>query len=300
MILLVFFMYAMFALTFILGSASVHYASPIFFIGLRMALTSAVIFISLAIFRLNWRVPRRDWWLFGLLGVFHIFIPYVGENIVFKYLPAAQVSLMWNLSPLVTALFAWLLLRERMTFIKFIGLLVGFLGFIPTLVYEYLHEIGLRSVFLLSAADWLLLLAIVSAAAAWSLVRLLRQRGYGALIINVWSMLLGSVLSFIVSWFFEPWHPFPVSNWGMTMWCAGWLVLTGGILGYNLYGHLLKKYTATFLSFAGSITPFFTAFLAWFFLHDTLNPVFFFSTFITCIGLYLVYQQELRQGYIQQ
>ncbi len=298
MILLVFFMYFMFALTFIFGSASINYAEPIFLIGLRMIITAALIFLYLFTRRSRQKVARRDWWVFGLLGIIHIFIPYVGENIVYKYLPAAQIALMWNLSPLITAGFSLIMLHERITLLKLVGLLIGFVGFVPMLVHEYAHETGLRSFFYLSYADWLLILAVVSAAAAWSLVRVLRHRGYGALIINGWSMLIGGLLSFLTSFGLESWHPVPVYSWPMTCWYIGLLVLTGGILGYNLYGHLLHQYTATFLSFAGCITPVFTAVLAYIFLGDAIDPVLLISTAITAIGVYLVYQQDLQRGYI--
>lgn len=296
MFLLIPLMYAAFALTFIFGATSIHYAQPIFFIGLRMVITGIFILGYLILTKKQWVPAKRDWWIFGLLGIVHIFIPYVGENMAYTILPACHVSLMWNLSPLLTAVCSWVILRERMTWMKLLGLAIGLLGFVPL----FLSACPCASSFLfISWADWLLIGAVVSAAVAWSAIRKLAHR-YSILIINGWSMLLGGALSFVVSGFKESWHPFPVTNWPMTLWCVGALVILGGIIGYNLYGYLLKRYTATFLSFCGGLTPLLTALFARIFLGQPLSPVFLLSASITCVGLYLVYRQELTQGYITQ
>jgi drug/metabolite transporter (DMT)-like permease len=78
------------------------------------------------------------------------------------------------------------------------------------------------------------------------------------------------------------------------------LILIANVIGYNLQSFLLRTYTATFLSFAGFITPLFAAFYGWLFLGELVSWDFFATIMIVFIGLYLFYRQELAQGYIQR
>ena len=76
------------------------------------------------------------------------------------------------------------------------------------------------------------------------------------------------------------------------------IVLGSSVLGYLLYTMMLKKYTATFLSFAGFIQPLCAAILGWFFLGEYVTYTFFLSAILVFSGLYLFYQEELKQGYV--
>jgi drug/metabolite transporter (DMT)-like permease len=55
-------------------------------------------------------------------------------------------------------------------------------------------------------------------------------------------------------------------------------------------------YSATALSFFGFIIPFFTSIMGWFWLGEEVNIWFFISLIIVSFGLYLFYQEELKQG----
>ena len=74
------------------------------------------------------------------------------------------------------------------------------------------------------------------------------------------------------------------------------LIIVSNLLAYNLYGALLKRFSATFLSFAGFSTPLITAFFGWAFIHETVSWGFIGCAVIVFIGLGLFYQEELRQG----
>ena len=166
-------------------------------------------------------------------------------------------------------------------------------------MHEGAKEQALTSLFHVSTADIALVIAVISAAFAWSTFKKLLHRGYRALVINGWAMLIGGGYSLILSPFFEPWHPFPVKNWPITIVCLFALVLIGGVICYNLYGFLLKRYTVTLLSFAGGVVPFFTAFFQWIILHQKVSFPFILSVIIISVGLYIFYTEELRQGYIK-
>ena len=299
MAILLFVMYAFFGLSFIFGSTVMQYASPIFFIGMRMITSGFIMLGYLKVRHKSCKIKRADLSSFFVLSLVHILIPYLCEFWALQYISAAKVSLIWSLSPFVTAIFAWFMFRERMTIMKFVGLLIGFFDFIPIVLHEGAKESTLSSLFNISTADFALVIAVVSAAFAWSSFKKLSQKGYSSLFINGWAMLFGGLGSMSLSPFFEVWNPFPVSNWPITIGCLFALILTGGIIGYNLYGYLLKHYTVTFLAFAGGMVPFWTAMFQWLILGQTVSYAFVASVFIISLGLYVFYKEELRQGYIK-
>jgi len=210
MIFIVILMYALFGLTFIFGSIAMHNAAPIFFIGMRMVLSGGFMLSYLLFRRQSCKMRKEDIKTFFLLSIIHILIPYIGEFWALQYLSAAKTSLIWSLSPFVTAIFAWFMFKEKMTTLKAIGMMIGFLGFIPIVLHEGTQEKSLFSLFHLSAADFALIIAVVSAAYAWSTFKKLMHKGYKPLLINGWAMLIGGFSSLIISPFFEPWNPFPV------------------------------------------------------------------------------------------
>jgi len=298
MFILLAFMYALLGLTFIFGSIAMHYAAPIFFIGMRMGTTAVLILGYLLVRRADYRIKREDIGLIVVLGVVHIFIPYVGEYFALGHMPAAKVSLIWSLGPFVTALFAWFFFKERMTRIKAVGLVIGILGFIPVVMHESAGEQALSSFLHVSTADLALLMIVTSASFAWNFFKHLLNKGYKPLVLNGWAMLIGSLLAFATSPFVEVWNPVPVTNWPVVLACMFALVITGGVICYNIYGYMLHKYTATFLSFAGGCVPFCTAFFQWIILGQVVSAAFMTSLCIIMVGLYIFYKEELRQGYI--
>ena len=112
------------------------------------------------------------------------------------------------------------------------------------------------------------------------------------------SMTLGGACALIHSLFVDGWTPLPISNYGGFFQGVFLMIVISNLLCYNLYGWLLKRFTATFLSFAGLTTPLFAAFFGWLVLKETVSWSFFLSVGIISLGLWLVYSEELRLGYI--
>jgi drug/metabolite transporter (DMT)-like permease len=281
--------------TFIVCAIAMQYAVPIFFIALRMALTAILLFGYLIFSKKSCVINYEDRWLICVLGIIHIFIPFVGELYALQdSAAAAKVSLVWSLSPFFTALAAWLLYSERLTRLKIIGLVLGCIGMFPVLIYT---GSGLSRLFFhVGFADIMLLCAVVSAAFAWNLFKELIHKGYSPLVLNAWSMSIGSTVSGAVSLVTEASNVILVSNWLITFVCLLFLVIIGGIICYNLYGYLLRFYTATFLSFACCVLiPCFTALLQKFFFSQSVSLIFIVSLCITISGLIIFYNEELRK-----
>ena len=126
--------------------------------------------------------------------------------------------------------------------------------------------------------------------------RLIKREGYNPLWVNGVSMLSGGVMLLAYSAGFEEWYTvFPIANIGQFGFYVLLMALMGDVLAYNLHVILLRRYTATFLSFAGFMYPLFSAFLGWFFLSEGITWNFLISTGIAFIGLYIFYGEELNE-----
>jgi drug/metabolite transporter (DMT)-like permease len=183
---------------------------------------------------------------------------------------------------------------EKMTGKKWIGLLIGFIGFLPILLNETSTEEQTGHILFLSWAEIAVVCAAFFAVYGWVVLKqLVNEGGYSPFMANGLSMTLGGVMALVHSYFVEPWNPIPVSEVWPFMECAVLLIVISSFICYNLYGYLLKKYSVTFISFAGFITPFFTALFGWLYLGEVVTWPFWLSAVIVFIGLSLFYQDEL-------
>lgn len=295
-LLLLLFSYAFIAVSFTLAKAVLSYAAPIFFVGFRMILAGACLMVYC-----YWRNPhmlgveKKDYGKFALIVLMHIYFSYVFDLLALQYMSSFKGAFIYNLSPFLTALFSYFYFSEQMTLKKWAGLLIGFAGFVPELIAQAPGE----SMFAMSWGEIMMICSVIAAVIGWIVMRMLVREGYSPLAVNGIGMMGGGILALATSRVFEPWHPFPVNDWWAFLQITGAVIITANFIYYNLYGYLLRTYTATFMSFAGFLCPLFAAIFGWYFLGEQVNATFFFSLFVVVLGLALFYQEELKQGYIR-
>jgi drug/metabolite transporter (DMT)-like permease len=275
------------------------YSKPIFFVGVRMIAAGLLLTCGWVWYHRGFpKIAKEDRWKFSAIILFHIYAAYVLDLWALQGLTSFKSSFFFNLSPFITALLSYLIFSERLTAKKWLGLSIGFLGFIPELMQNIPQEEMFGSVLFLSMPELAMLGAVISSCYGWTIMRdLMQTNRYSPVEINGIGMLGGGILALFTSLFFEGWHPIPVTNWiPFVALTAAIIIIVNGIF-YNWYGSLLKTYTATFLSFAGFLCPLFAALFGVIFLHEQLTWTFFFSCAVVAIGLYLFYQEELREGF---
>lgn len=295
---LIIVLYLLCAAMFTISKSALDYADPIFFVAVRMILAGLVLFSYLIIdakFISKKNIFynfSKDWSLLAQIIIFHIYIAFICDLCALKDISGTESSFLYDLSPFITALGSYIWFNEKMTLKKWIGLLIGFSALAPGILQ--------KTDFLLALKPRLItLLAVISSAYGWIVLReLVKDRQYSPIFVNAFGMFFGGLGALITSYFFESWHPTPVTQWCPFIQLTLLIILVANILFYNLYGYLLNFYTATFLSFAGFMCPLFTAILEWFFLGTAIQPTIIFSFCMVIIGLYIFYQDELRQGYI--
>jgi len=296
---LVFTLYALFASVFTISKTALEFTQPFFLIGSRMML-AGILMLSYEYFTKPelFRLRKQDIYRVGSLALFNIYLANAFEFWGLKNLTSFKTCFIYSLSPFLSALFSYILLKEKMTRRKWIGLAVGFAGFIPILLAQSSSEELSGQIFFLSWAEISVMGAAACSVYGWILLRqLVNESRLTPMMANGFSMLIGGTLAFIHSLATETWNPIPVNSFLPFLECAILLLIISNFAAYNLYGYLLKKYTATFMSFAGLTTPIFTAVFGWIFLREMITYEFYISLCIVFAGLFIFHQEELKQGY---
>lgn len=300
-ILVVILMYAAWSSIFSLGKLALQYSPPIFLTGFRMALAGVVILLYLSLFKRSaLKIDKRQFLSLLLLAFFSIYLTNVLEFWGLQYLTAAKTCFIYSLSPFFAALFSYLHFGEKMNGRKWIGLLIGFIGFFPVLLTQTGSEDLLNAFSFLSWPTLAIMGAALFSVYGWVILRLaVKEQTVSPLMANGASMLMGGALAFVHSFFIDTWNPIPVSSEHFSPFLKGVALMTlvSNIICYNLYGLMLKKFTATFLSFLGLLSPIFASLNGWIFLGEAPSWTIFLSTSIVSLGLWIVYQAELKQGY---
>ena len=247
-------------------------------------------------------MEKKQWFSLFLLGFFSIYLTNICEFWGLQYLSAAKACFIYSFSPLFTAFFSYLHFKEKMNKTKWIGMGIGFLGILPVL----LTQTGSEELFRFSFLSWptlALIGAVLFSVYGWILLRVnLKNTEITPIMASGTSMLFGGGLALIHSLFVDTWNPLPITEGG-TFTVVKWVMIMTilfNVICYNVYGIMLRKYTATFLSFVGLLSPIFASISGWIFLNEPLSWTILLSTGVVSIGLSIVYYAELKQGYIQK
>jgi drug/metabolite transporter (DMT)-like permease len=277
--ILVMVLYALFASVFTIEKTCLLYSPPLFLVGSRMFLAGTIMLSYRYMFnRQEFQFQWKSIWKILLLAIFNIYL----TN---------------NLSPFLAALLSYFIFAEKLSWKKWIGLGVGFVGFIPILISKSAGEEATGNLFFFSWSEEVMFLAVICSVYGWILLRqLICEDGCSFYMANGFSMLLGGAMALVNSYLVEDWDPTPVTNTVGFIECSILLLIISNLICYNLYGALLKRYTATFLSFAGFTTPLFTAFFGWLYLGEIVTWHFYLSALIVFLGLLIFYQEEELKG----
>lgn len=291
---LVFLLYALFASVFVIAKFGLEYSSPFFLVGSRMFL-AGILILAYQWYKNPEKLDiRKDWLPFFKLALFNIYLTNVFEFWGLKYLTSFKTCFIYSLSPFLSALLSYFIFSEKLSLKKWLGLIVGVGGFAPILFAQGQEELQGGSLFVFSWAELSVLMATICSVYGWILLRVVvSERQHSPMIANGYSMLAGGAMALVHSYISEDWNPYPVQSWLPFIEAAFALIIISNLVCYNLYGYLLKRFSATFMSFAGFTTPIFTALFGFLFLGEEVTMPFIASVGIVFVGLTVFYQEEL-------
>lgn len=291
-------LFAMFASVFTISKTALEHAQPFFLVGTRM-MAAGIILLAYQWFRDRESLKLKSLPLgkIFLLALFNIYLTNVFEFWGLQYLTSFKTCFIYSLSPFLSVLFSYFVWKETMTWKRWLGLLIGFMGFLPILLSATSQEEATGHLGLFSWAEIAVMTAVACSVYGWILLRqVVRDSSVSPFLANGLSMLIGGSLAMLHSLSIETWDPIPVTGFAPFLECTFLLIVISNFICYNLYGKLLQRFSATFMSLAGFTTPLFTALFGWFYLGEVVTWPFYLSALIVFAGLLLFYQEELQEA----
>jgi drug/metabolite transporter (DMT)-like permease len=104
--------------------------SPITIVFLRLVLSIILLTSYLLIKKKFVKIRKEDRKLFIMLALFEPFLYFLGESFGLTYVSATVGSVLISTIPVVATVGAWIIFRERLKIINYVGILVSFIGIV--------------------------------------------------------------------------------------------------------------------------------------------------------------------------
>ncbi len=238
------------------------------------------------------RQQVKNWPYFLEVTLFGIVIPCCLRAWGLNYISSTKAAFMFTLMPLFTALFSYVLYKEKLSFQKSAGLMLGFLGMMPTLFTSSVQEDLTGSFAFFSLPELAMLGAVASFGYNFiALKKLVKTRGCPAPVVNAVTMLFGGIISLNLAFLVEPvWH---YKDPGIFFAFLALQIVISNFLCANIQASLLRTYSPTFMAFASFLTPLCASFFGWLLLNEEIRYQYLISLIIVMIGLALFYYDEI-------
>lgn len=304
--LLLILLHALFALTFPLAKIAITNSQPLFFTAIRMIIGGILIifyqyFSNIKLFRISVRKYLNYNYYIIMLAIFNVFLANAPEYWALKYLTSANACFIYSITPFISALLSYFLFAERITKKKLLGMIIGTAGFIFMLIKT--DQVEVKNLTFISWPEINMIIASFATSYGWIIMRQLINKlkidsqsqnfsDYMLIFLNAASMLTGGLISLGFSFILEDRSNLVNINQSFIFNLIG-VILISNIICYNLYAYLLKKYSATLISFIGFIEPIFAAIYGYLLLQETISIRFVLASTIVIAGLYVFYSEDL-------
>ncbi|MFB4165941.1 DMT family transporter [Alteribacillus sp. JSM 102045] len=267
----------------------VEYMSPASMQALRIMTAGIVIFIIMSYLKEWQKLSRKEFKhiavasLFGVIG-HHLFLAWG-----LMTTSAVNTSLILALVPLTTSILAMLLLGDPVTKIRFLGVILGFIG------VSMLTIAGSGSqVSGLSSGDILVFLGMFSQAVSFIYIKKATTTLHPR-VMTGFMFFIGSIGLFFISLFVEPGGIIQLFTAPLFVWLIffGSAVLATA-LGHQLFNSSIQKIGAGETAVFNNLVPFFGLISSAFLLKETVYPAQL-TGFIFIVGGVL-----LGTGYVEQ
>ncbi len=272
-------------ISFIATKIALNELSPETIILLRLLL--AIIFLLLiAVYtKKDFSVSLKNHlgiFILAIVAVFHLWIQITG----LKFTSASNTGWIIGVTPVFMAILGFVIFKEKITFIKAVGITVAFIGLLLLMSRGNILSIG----FISHKGDSL----VLASAFTWSIYSIINKKislSYSPFMTILFLFLMMTVIII----------PFTLNretiNSVMHLSTKGWLaILFLGIfcsgIAYVLWAQALKELEAAKAGVFLYFEPFVTVFAAWLLLHEVISFITILSGIIITSGVILVNKKK--------
>jgi drug/metabolite transporter (DMT)-like permease len=247
----------------------------------RLTLATMIMWGILRVRGLSLPRSRRMWGAYAVLGFLGMAVPYSLISWGEQYISSGLASLLQATTPIFTVILAHFLTNdERVTMVKMIGVVIGFVG-VGILMLPDLCQ-GLQ-------ANLLGQLAIVGSSLCYAGAAIYirsRLRGQPPLVSATGQLTMGVILMLPASLLID--RPFGLSPSLPAL--ASWMVLTilGTVVAYVIYFTIVERTSATFVTMVTYIIPINGLMLGALVLNESLDVTMLGSLVMILAGVLLV------------
>ncbi|MBI3212025.1 MAG: DMT family transporter, partial [Simkania negevensis] len=243
-IFFVILMYATWSSIFAMGKVALESSPPVFLTAFRMLL-AGIVLLSYLFFKKKkeLKIGKKEIIPLLFLSLLSIYLTNILEFWSLQHLSAAKVCFIYSLSPFFAVILSYIHFKEKISQKKILGMLIGFIGFIPVLLLQTGAEDLFRAFTFFSWPELAMMGAALFSIYGWVILRILvKKQTLSPLYANGYSMFFGGLMALVHSFFVDSWfqssHLLPVAEGKLLPFFQGicWMTFISNILCYNLYG----------------------------------------------------------------
>jgi drug/metabolite transporter (DMT)-like permease len=175
------------SLSFVGYKVAYKYFEPMALIFFRMLISAIFLTLVIKLTRSSQKVARKDYGQFMLMAIFEPLLYFLGESYGMQLVTPTTGAVIVSTIPLLTPVAAWLIFREKISWIKVAGIAVSFTGVLLVLLGKDLSLVA-------SPTGVALMLVAVLSAVSYSLIIARLAVKYQPLTIVQIQSLLGALL----------------------------------------------------------------------------------------------------------
>lgn len=254
---------------------------------LRLVLASALLFLVMWIGKKSEKIKKKDYLHLLLVSFCEPFMYFVGEANGMQYVSPTLGSLVISTIPIFAAVGAWIILRERISALLLIGLLISCSG-------VAVMSLGSGDLSANAKGILFLLIAVFAGCFYGITVRNLTLR-YSALTIVAWQSLFGMLYFLPLFIIQDGKHFLAVQHSAEGLVTIAAMSLFASVGAFMLFTGVIRDLGVAKSNVFTNLIPVFTVALAYLILGDTLNLLETIGLALALIGLLLSQYNDLQK-----
>lgn len=254
---------------------------------LRLVLASALLFLVMWIGKKSEKIKKKDYLHLLLVSFCEPFMYFVGEANGMQYVSPTLGSLVISTIPIFAAVGAWIILRERISALLLIGLLISCSG-------VAVMSLGSGDLSANAKGILFLLIAVFAGCFYGITVRNLTLR-YSALTIVAWQSLFGMIYFLPLFIIQDGKHFLAVQHSAEGLVTIAAMSLFASVGAFMLFTGVIRDLGVAKSNVFTNLIPVFTVALAYLILGDTLNLLETIGLALALIGLLLSQYNDLQK-----